>query len=243
MLFVFSSFFILSETRFVSLLLHFAKGFLILIFTRTGGDGLFGFPNLPYITGDRAVGPSRTPKVFEIRQQCWKKNMIEQRYCFRDGRSLGATAASKRKKESFRLRIENPITPSPPSLRSFLLSVVSSRSAACRRATTTAGRGRRHHQDHDHQYDVHHIVLVRLVILFVFSLPFLCFNKCGRGKRDFPVSFCSWWICDLGLWLFLSHNYYYNTTTSKHKQTRCGFTEFCCFLLLFLNLLWLTSFL
>lgn len=30
---------------------------------------------------------------------------------------------------------------------------------------------------------------------------------------------------------FLSHNYYYNTTTSKHKQTRCGFTEFCCFLL------------
>lgn len=112
-------------------------------------------------------------------------------------------AETKQKNESFRLRIENPITPSPPSLRSFLLSVVSSRSAACRRATTTAGRGRRHRQDHDHQYDVHHIVLVRLVILFVFSLPFLCFNnKCGRGKRDFPVSFCSWWICDLGLWLF-----------------------------------------
>lgn len=133
--------------------------------------------------------------------------MIEQRFCFRDGRSLGATAASKRnkKQESFRLRIENPITPSPPSLRSFLLSVVSSRSAACRRATTTAGRGRRHRQDHDHQYDVHHIVLVRLVILFVFSLPFLCFNKCGRGKRDFPVSFCSLLNMRLGpLTVFIS---------------------------------------
>lgn len=146
-----------------------------------------------------------------------EKKYDRQRFCFRDGRSLGATAASKRnkKQESFRLRIENPITPSPPSLRSFLLSVVSSRSAACRRATTTAGRGRRHRQDHDHQYDVHYIVLVRLVILFVFSLPFLCFNnKCGRGKRDFPVSFCSWWICDLGLWLF----YLTTTTTTRRRR-------------------------
>lgn len=143
--------------------------------------------------------------------------MIEQRFCFRDGRSLGATAASKRnkKQESFRLRIENPITPSPPSLRSFLLSVGSSRSVVCRRATTTAGRGRRRRQDHDHQYDVHHIVLVRLVILFVFSLPFLCFNKCGRGKRDFPVSFCSLLNMRLGP---LTVFYLTTTTTTRRRR-------------------------
>lgn len=119
-----------------------------------------------------------------------------------------------KKQESFRLRIENPITPSPPSLRSFLLSVVSSRSAACRRATTTAGRGRRRRQDHDHQYDVHHIVLVRLVILFVFSLPFLCFNKCGRGKRDFPVSFCS--FDEYATWA--SDCFYLTTTTTTRRR-------------------------
>lgn len=118
--------------------------------------------------------------------------MIEQRFCFRDGRSLGATAASKRnkKQESFRLRIENPITPSPPSLRSFLLSVVSSRSAACRRrATTTAGRGRRRRQDHDHQYDVHHIVLVRLVILFSRFLSFVSIISVDAEKEIFLFRF------------------------------------------------------
>lgn len=193
MLFVFSSFFILSETRFVSLLLHFAKGFFNFNFY-TNRWGWVVWVSESSVQ-NRGQGRGTVSNAESIRDQTTvlKKYMIEQRFCFRDGRSLGATAASKRnkKQESFRLRIENPITPSPPSLRSFLLSVVSSRSAACRRATTTAGRGRRHHQDHDHQYDVHHIVLVRLVILFVFSLPFLCFNKCGRGKRDFPVSFCS----------------------------------------------------
>lgn len=145
---------------------------------------------------DRGQGRGTVSNAESIRDQTTVlKKIYDRTEVLLPGRAVprchGCVETKRKKKESFRLRIENPITPSPPSLRSFLLSVVSSRSAACRRATTTAGRGRRHHQDHDHQYDVHHIVLVRLVILFVFSLPFLCFNKCGRGKRDFPVSFCS----------------------------------------------------
>lgn len=113
------------------------------------------------------------------------------------------------KKESFRLRIENPITPSPPSLRSFLLSVVSSRSAACRRATTTAGRGRRHHQDHDHQYDVH-IVLVRLVILFSRFLS--CFNKWTRKKRF------SCFVLFLMNATWASDCFYLTTTTTTRRR-------------------------
>lgn len=52
---------------------------------------------------------------------------------------------------------------------------------------------------------------------FVFSLPFLCFNKCGRGKRDFPVSFCSFdeyatWASDC---LYLTTT----TTTRRRRNT------------------------
>lgn len=160
MLFVFSSFFILSETRFVSLFLHFAKGFLILIFTRTGGDEMFGFSNL--FVQDRRQGRGTVSNAESIRDQTTvlKKNGRTEVLLPERAVPRCHGCVETKKKEAFRLRIENPTTPSPPSLRSFLLSVVSSRSAACRRATTTAGCGRRHRQDHDHQYDAH-IVLVR----------------------------------------------------------------------------------
>lgn len=174
-----------------------------------------------------------------------EKNMIDRGFASGTGDpSVPRLRRNETKKqESFRLRIENPITPSPPSLRSFLLSVVSSRSAACRRATTTAGRGRRRRQDHDHQYDVHHIVLVRLVILFSRFLSFVSIISVDAEKEIFLFRFV---LDEYATWA--SDCFYLTTTTTTRRRRNTNkravaLLNSACFLLLFLNLLWLTSFL
>lgn len=48
-----------------------------------------------------------------------KKNMIEQRFCFRDKRSLGATAASKRKKRIVPTKNRKPNHPIPTFVTKF----------------------------------------------------------------------------------------------------------------------------
>lgn len=162
------------------------------------------------------TGPGTGPwDRLERRKYSRSDNSVEKKYdrteVLLPGRAVSRChgCVETKKKESPRLRIENPITPSPPSLRSFLLSVVSSRSAACRRATTTAGRGRRHHQDHDHQYDVH-IVLVRLVILFSRFLS--CFNKWTRKKRF------SCFVLFLMNATWASDCFYLTTTTTTRRR-------------------------
>lgn len=179
---------------------------------------MFGFPN----RSQGPTGPTRTPKVFEIRQAVKNNNRTEVLLperpvprchgarCVGAESSLGpppndcevvwnkaytalqmpngftpsdsyATWATAPKAPT--LTIGNPLIPSPPSLRSFLLSGVSSRSTTA----TVAGHGRGHREDHDQYDDVHHRSILSLALLS------------GRGKRDFPVSFCSFlsYGCDL----------------------------------------------
>lgn len=125
--------------------------------------------------------------------------MVEQRFSYRN------LTHRRRGTSTPRARIRNSTTPSPPSLRSFLLSGVPWRDAA-------AGRHR-----HDHQYDGdHHFDEFHASAWAGFSLPTLS-SVCGRVEKEiflFRVLF-------LTAGSLTTTNCYYTTMTSKHKKL-CG---------------------
>lgn len=223
---------------------------------------MFGFPN----RSQGPTGPTRTPKVFEIRQAVKNNNRTEVLLperpvprchgarCVGAESSLGpppngcevvwnkactalqmpngftpsdsyATWATAPKAPT--LTIGNPLIPSPPSLRSFLLSGVSSRSTTA----TIAGHGRGHREDHDQYDDVHHRRLfgfgerARDLALSLSFYPLTCSLKWTRKKRFscFVLFFFILWMRLGGFGIYLTAATTTTTTTSKHKQTRCDF--------------------
>lgn len=89
------------------------------------------------------------------------------------------------------LRIENPTTPSPPSLRSFLLSVVPSRSTTA----TINGHGRHRRKEHD-QYG-HHRHLIGVFGEFFSPLSLSLFKWTRKKRFSCFVLFFFWWMHDL----------------------------------------------
>lgn len=202
---------------------------MLIFYNESGGDGTVGFPK----RSQGPTGPTRTPKVFEIRQTV-KYNSTEQRFCFRNGRSPGATVRAASERLPAKLFV---ITGHPAQYAKRVLHTNQLPQKALRHRESET------HSSHPHlRYEVFFFLLflrgarslplpatvaaptisTMTIIIVIVRL----FGECacrslsrslsllsGHGKRDFPVSFCSLMVATWRL-RDLSHScgyyYYYN---------------------------------